>query len=235
MKSILVCLVLLLASLPTSFQATASPQKKNTETQPAPTLTRTATRHERRRFAHGSTLTISGAPAGSITIESWPNSEIDIVAEIQLQAGSEQDLDRLASVNNVVLDEDADHIRIITTGTHDKSFMKNVKKFPKNLLGLPWKVDYRIRVPVTTDLDINAGRGPIKISDVEGFVQLSAAESEVTLRLSGGALNALVAAGKVKKARRTVPTQFQNQILHFVQDDNSISVILSGSEESFPC
>jgi hypothetical protein len=187
---------LLLISL-SSYSVFASPQKKSVEPKPVQPLVRTTSKHERRRFPYGSTLTISGAPAGSITIEAWPNAEIDISVEIQLQGGSEQDLDRLALVNNVLIDEDANHIRIMTTGTHDKSFMKAIKKFPKELLAWPWKVDFRIRVPVATDLDINTGRGPITISDVEGDIQLSAAESDLKMRLSGGGVNAIVAAGKI--------------------------------------
>jgi hypothetical protein len=75
--------------------------------------------------------------------------------------------------------------------------MKPLKKFPKTLLGLPWKVDYRIRMPVATDLNISAGSGPISIKGIEGNIQLSAAESETYLKLSGGTLNATIAIGKV--------------------------------------
>ncbi|HYE65724.1 MAG TPA: hypothetical protein VD966_09075, partial [Pyrinomonadaceae bacterium] len=62
-----------------------------------PALTRTTTRHEVRRFAYGGTLTVVGAPAGSITIEAWPRNEIDINAEIELRADTEDDLARLAA------------------------------------------------------------------------------------------------------------------------------------------
>ncbi|HKO95877.1 MAG TPA: hypothetical protein VJU86_02725 [Pyrinomonadaceae bacterium] len=172
-------------------------QKKAAEVTKPAQIVRTVVKHDRRRFLHGGTLTLEGAPAGSISIESWPNSEVDVTAEIELRADSEADLDRLAAVNTIVLDDDANHIRIVTTGTHDKAFMKQVKKFPKALLGLPWKIAYRIRVPSTTDLEINAGRGPISVTDVEGDIQLSAAESETTLKLSGGNLNAVVGIGKV--------------------------------------
>jgi hypothetical protein len=64
-------------------------------------------------------------------------------------------------------------------------------------MGLPWKIDYRIRVPMLTDLEINAGRGPINLSGVEGNILLSAAESETNLNLSGGTLTATIAIGKV--------------------------------------
>ena len=200
-----VCLLLLL-TLSLSFQIVAVSQQKNT---PAlnrpPQLVRTTTRHEQRRFAYGGTLTLSGAPAGSITIEGWSRSEVDISAEIQLRADTEADLDLLAAVNTFVLDEDMNHLRVLSTGTHDKAFMKTVaKKFPKTLLGLPWKIDYRIRVPLSLDLDINAGRGPISIAGVEGNIRVSAAESEANLKLSGGTLSATIVVGKLNLS---IPTR----------------------------
>ncbi len=160
-------------------------------------LVRTTVRHEVRRFAYGGSLTLVGAPEGSITIEGWPRNEVDISAEIQLRADTEADLDLLAAVNGFVLDDDRNHIRVLSTGTHDKVYMRSAKKFPKTLLGLPWKIDYRIRVPILTDLEINAGRGPISLVGVEGHIRLSAAESEASLKLSGGSLDATIALGKV--------------------------------------
>lgn len=175
----------------------AAPQKKVVDPNRPLKLVRTVVKHEVRRFAYGGTLTIVGAPAGSIKIEGWPRNEVDISAEIEVRADTEADLDLLATVNGFYVDDDSDHIRVLSIGTHDKAYMKKVKKFPKALMGLPWKVDYRIRVPVLTDLEINAGRGPISLADLEGNIRLSAAESETNLNLSGGTLNATVAIGKV--------------------------------------
>jgi hypothetical protein len=197
MKSFLIGALLLFTFFIPAAEFNAKHQKKIPEVHKPAQLVRTTVRHERRRLPYGGTLTLVGAPAGSITIEAWPNSEVDITAEVQLRADTEQDLDRLALVNNVVVDDEPNHVRIFTTGTHDKSFMKQVKKFPKTLLVLPWKVDYRIRVPVATDLDVNAGRGPITIKGIEGTIQLSAAESETNLNLSGGTVNATIAIGRV--------------------------------------
>jgi hypothetical protein len=161
-------------------------------------LTRTTTRRSGGRFGYGGTVTVIGAPTGSITVEGWPRSEVEVVAEIEQKAESEEDLTRLAAVNSFVFDVDANHVSILTTGTHDKAFMRRAAKdFPKPLLTLPWKVDYRIRVPAVTDLEINAGRGPVKLSGVEGTIRLSAAESETTLILTGGIVSATIAAGNV--------------------------------------
>jgi hypothetical protein len=190
---------LLLITLSLSLPNTALAQrKKMPEPNRIPLLVRTTARHELRRFAFGGTLTLIGAPEGSITIEGWSRSEVDISAEIQLRADTEADLDQLATVNTLVLDEDMNHIRVLTTGTHDRAFMRvAAKKFPKTLLGLPWRIDYRIRVPVATDLEINAGRGAINLTGVEGNIRLSGTESEANLKLSGGTLSATIAVGKL--------------------------------------
>jgi hypothetical protein len=190
-----ICIALLLLTVAASAQ-----QKKDASAPPvaAPKLTRTTSRHEVRRFGYGSSLTILGAPAGSITIEAWPRSEVDITADIELKADTEEDLARLAAVNGFVLDEDANRLRILTTGTHDKAFMKRMAKgFPKKLLGLPWKIDYRIRVPAITDIEIDAGRGPVTLKGVEGSVNLNALEGDVTINPAGGLLRATVGSGKL--------------------------------------
>jgi hypothetical protein len=48
-----------------------------------------------------------------------------------------------------------------------------------------------------TDLEINAGRGPIAIAGVEGNVRVSAAESVANLKMTGGVLSAIISTGKV--------------------------------------
>lgn len=193
-----VCAVLL------SAVVIAEAQQKNkkdgpTPTATAPRLTRTTTRHEVRRFGYAGALTIIGAPAGSIIIEAWPKSEVDITADIELHADSEEDLALLSTVNSVKLDDDTNHLRIITTGTHDKDTMKRAAKgFPKKLLSLPWKIDYRIRIPAMTDIEINAGRGPITLDGVEGTIRITALESDLKLNLTGGMVTAAVGAGSIK-------------------------------------
>jgi hypothetical protein len=198
MKALSVSALVLMAAL-FSLPTFARAQKKKTPEPPrAPQLVRTTIKHDQHRFAYGGTLSVVGAPDGSITIEGWPRAEIDISAEIQLRADSEADLDRLAAVNGFIVDEDANHVRVLSTGTHDKEFMRRVaKKFPKTLLGLSWKIDYRIRVPTSTDLEVNAGRGPISVMGIEGNIRLSATESETNLKLSGGTLIATIAIGKL--------------------------------------
>ncbi|HWN10881.1 MAG TPA: hypothetical protein VNO50_16705 [Pyrinomonadaceae bacterium] len=202
--SLLVTALVFFIALP-PFQCVSAQKKKLPDPNRVPTLARTTSRHEVRRLSYGGTLTLVGSPAGSIRIEGWSKSEVDITAEIELRADTEADLDRLGVLNTFMVDDDSNHVRVMTVGTHDKAFMRRAaKKFPKELLGLPWKIDYRIRVPAAIDLDINAGRGPVTISGIEGDVRLTAAESETNLKLGGGSLAVTVATGKVNL---TVPSR----------------------------
>jgi hypothetical protein len=197
MKFVLVGIAVLLVGAHASVPAQ---KNKSINSLPAgPLLTRTISRHEVRRFGYGGTITVAGAPRGSITIEGWAKNEVDITAEIELQAATEEDLARLAAVNGFALDDDVNHLSLLTTGMHDKSYMKKAAKgFPKQLLGLPWKIDYRLRVPVATELEINGGVGPIILSGVEGAIRLSAPQTDATLTLTGGIVTATIASGTVK-------------------------------------
>ena len=173
-------------------------QKDKTATLPTTLLKRTTTRRETRRFAFGGTVTVIGAPRGAVTIEGWSRNEVELVADIELNGPTEADLDQLANVNGFVFDEDLNHLSVLTTGTHDRSYMKKAaKNFPKKLLNLPWKIDFKLRVPANTDLEINAGYGPVKVTAVEGSLRISATESETALTLTGGLVSTTVTAGVV--------------------------------------
>src|SRR5437773_2301549 len=60
-------------------------------------LKRTTTKTDKFDFGAGGTVAITGAPAGSIRVTGSNKNEIEITAEIELQASSEADLARLAA------------------------------------------------------------------------------------------------------------------------------------------
>jgi len=161
-------------------------------------LTRTSRRQETRRFSYGGTITLIAAPRGNVTVEAWSRNEVELTADIELKGPTEADLDQLATVNSFVFDEDLNHLSVLTTGTHDRAYMKKTaKNFPKKLLNMPWKIDYRLRVPVNTDLEVNAGHGTLKLSGVEGALRLSATEGDTSLSLTGGTVTTTVSAGSI--------------------------------------
>ena len=192
-KLLLLVSILLSSAGPVFSQKTVAPEIE--------LLTRTTRRQETRRFSYGGTVTLIAAPRGSVTVEGWSRNEVELTADIELKGPTEADLDQLARVNSFVFDEDLNHLSVLTTGTHDRAYMKRAeKKFPKNLLNMPWKIDYRLRVPVNTDLEVNAGHGTLKLSGVEGALRLSATESDTSLSLTGGTVSTTVTAGSITLA-----------------------------------
>ena len=189
-----ICLFLtLLPPLPVAAQ-----KDKPAAALPTTLLKRTTTRRENCRFSFGGTVTVVGAPRGAVTVEGWSRNEVELVADMEWNGPTEADLDQLVSVNGFVFDEDLNHVSVLTTGTHDREYMKKkAKKFPKNLLNLPWKIDFKLKVPANTDLEINAGYGPVTVSGVEGAVRISATESETALTMTGGLVTTTVTAGVV--------------------------------------
>lgn len=201
MSKLLIAICLFITSLTPVTHAAQDKKTDAAAALPVQLLKRSTTRRETRRFAFGGTVTVIGAPRGSVTIEGWARNEVELVADIELQGPTEADLDQLATVNSFVFDEDLNHLSVLTTGTHDRAYMKKAaKNFPKKLLNLPWRIDYKLRVPANTDLEVNAGYGPVKLSGVEGSMRISATESETALTLTGGIVSTTVTAGTVTLA-----------------------------------
>lgn len=159
---------------------------------------RTTYKSEKIEFGAGGTLTIVGAPEGSIKIEGWNKNEVEISAEIEVQAENEDELAQLSKINGFVIDDTFGHIRIISVGTHDRDYMKRViKKYPKKFLNMPFKVNYTIKVPTICDLEIDAGKGDLNLDNVEGAMQIKAIESNARLNLNGGTISATFGVGNV--------------------------------------
>ena len=179
----------------------AKPQKneKTTAAPAPPLLRRGGTRREVRRLGYGGSVTIYGAPEGSVTIEAWNRAEVEVVADVELQADTEEELARLAELNSFLLDEDYNHVRVLTTGTHDRQFLKRVARdLPKKLRVMPWRIDYRVRVPQVCDLEIYTGRGTFTLAGVEGSVRLNAGDGPATMTLAGGDVEATLRGGPVR-------------------------------------
>lgn len=164
---------------------------------PAP-LKRTTVKSDKFEFGAGGTVVIAGAPTGSVTVEGWARNEIEISAEIVVEAANDADLERLAKVTGFTLEESSGRVGIISVGTHDKKYLKSVdKKFPKALLGNAYRIDYVVKVPRYCDLQIDGGKGDLRLSGVEGAIKINYLETNAKLDLVGGGVLAVFGKGDV--------------------------------------
>jgi hypothetical protein len=161
-------------------------------------LKRTTYKTDRLDFGVGGTVSVTGAPVGSIRIEGWRNREIEISAEIQLQAGTEADIAILSEITTFVLEESVGRVEITSVGAHDKALVKKLgKKFAKQLGGLPFRIDYVIKVPQYCDLVINGGRGDLSVAGIDGTFLLNYLETNAKLDLKGGSVTGVFGKGTV--------------------------------------
>lgn len=168
-------------------------------------LKRTTVKSDTFDFGSGGTVSIVGSPMGSVTIEGWAKNEIEISAEIVVEAATEADLERLAKVVGFTSDESTGRVSIISVGPHDKKYLKTVdKKFPKTLLGNPYRIDYVLKVPRYCDIEIDGGKGDLNLAGVEGSIKINYLETNAKLSLVGGGVLAVFGKGDIDI---TIPTR----------------------------
>lgn len=166
--------------------------------QAAPQLKRTTFKTETFEAGPASTVSLIGSPQGSVRIEGWNKNEIEISADIQVFASSEEDLARLASVTGFMIDEGLTKISVVTVGPHDKKYVKKIDKdFPKRLRNSQFRIDYVLKVPRYTDLIIDGGIGDFSLQGVEGSMSIEFLETNAKMVLTGGSIRATFGKGDV--------------------------------------
>ena len=164
-------------------------------------LKQTTTKVDKFDFGAGGTVAITGAPNGSIRVAGWQKNEIEITAEIEIQARNEADLAKLAEVTTFITDESIGRTSIISIGTHDKKMLKKSgKKLSKNLFGLPFSINYVINVPRYCDLEIDGGKGDLEITGVEGSMRINFIETKAKIEVIAGNTLATIGSGTVNLA-----------------------------------
>lgn len=173
--------------------------------QAAERLKRTIFKTDRFDFGPGGTLSIIGAPEGSIRVEGWEKGEIEISAEIALEADTEADLNTLSEITGFVLREELGRVGVISVGVNDRKYLKQIKrKLPKTLAAVPYRIDYVIRAPRFSDLQIDGGNGKLDITGIDGTIRVNFLNADARIGLVGGSILATFESGTVDLA---IPTR----------------------------
>ena len=162
---------------------------------------RTITKTEIVDFGSGGTLTVTGAPNGSVRIVGAQTNEVEITATIEIEAPNAAGLDKLAEVTNFIAEGSASRVIVTSIGTHAKQLLKKSgKKIPKELLGLPFRIDYVIRVPRYIDLEIDGNKGDLAVENIEGSMRINFLETNAKVAIISGSINVTVGKGNVDLA-----------------------------------
>ncbi|MEJ7623292.1 MAG: hypothetical protein WKF34_04820 [Pyrinomonadaceae bacterium] len=157
---------------------------------------RRITKTDRFDFGAGGSVTITGAPSGSIRVVGGSKSEVEIVAEIEISSANGADFAKLGDVTGFLANNDNVRATISSIGSHNKFGLKKLpKNFPKHLLAVPYRVNYTITVPHYTDVEVEGGRGDFSISGVEGALSVNLIESKADIEITSGAATVTIGTG----------------------------------------
>lgn len=170
----------------------------------AQSIKRTVTKTERIPFGAGGTVTVAGAPNGSIRIRPASGNEVVINAKIEIQADNEAELAKLTEITGYLTEESLSRVAITAVGSHTKGIFRKIpKKTAAKLAALPYSIDFEIEVPKFCDLVLNGGKGELAVEGLEGSLSANFIESKAVLRIIGGAVNITVGQGSVDVALGT--------------------------------
>jgi len=165
----------------------------------AQVLKRTTTKTDTIPLGAGSTVSITGAPVGSIKVNVIPGNDIQITAEIEVQAANEADLAGAAAMTTFMTDESLAKVSIISIGRDSRrKFTDAEKKLIKRLAGMPYRIDYTVGVPMYCDVQADAGTGDISITGPEGNHRVTVINGNAWIRVPGGALSVTVGKGSLR-------------------------------------
>lgn len=164
----------------------------------AQVLKRTTTKTETIPVGAGSTVSIMGAPIGSVKVNVIQGNDVQISAEIEVQAANEADLAGAAVLTSYLTQESLGKLTIVSVGRDTRRKFSDVeKKLIKRLVGMPYRIDYTIGVPRYTNVEISAGEGDITLEAEEGDHRVNALTGKVNVTVKGGSLAATVAKGEL--------------------------------------
>ena len=115
---------------------------------------------------------------GGVGVRAWDRDSIDIVAKIQVQAGSEEEAEQLAR-----------EIRIVTSGGTIRA------EGPSTSGDDWWSVTFDVYAPRNMDLDLATENGPLSVHGMSGSMSLSAHNGPVALHGVSGDVHARVRNG----------------------------------------
>lgn len=162
----------------------------------AQVLKRTTTKIDTIPAGAGSTVSIMGAPVGSIKVSMIAGNDVQISAEIEVQAANEADLAGAAVLTTFIEQDTLGKLAIVSVGRDTRrKFTDAEKKLIKRLVGMPYRIDYVIGVPRYTNVEIDAGIGDIDLDGGEGDHRINAVNSKVNVTIRGGSLAATIAKG----------------------------------------
>ena len=162
---------------------------------------------------------------GNIEVEGTEGEDVIIVATKKVRARSEEEGRRRLGQLKVVVSEERPELRVYT----DVSELR-----PKG----NWNVNYEVRIPKHMSLSAHTSNGNIKVSDLQGPVQVQTSNGNVEVRRLGGSVKARTSNGNIRlyEVREGIEAKTSNgnvygELLTFGKEERTVLHSSNGNIE----
>jgi hypothetical protein len=156
---------------------------------------------QKSRFAYGRSIRITLPPVGSLNIVGTSKLEVSVEARVHVEGASSTDLDELARRIGFTFGQGPTGFELISLGPQAKLSGKDKKKVIEGLSSalqkLPYRIDYVIKVPEYTDLDISMFDGELVLGNIYGGIVFRAQKANVKLTSMAGTIVGTVGIGSL--------------------------------------
>lgn len=132
---------------------------------------------------------------GKINVDSWRREEVRIHADIEVKARSRRQAEAFMKKVRIIVERDGDELRIEPEypkkkggGFFDAIFGRKTQV----------KIDFQIRLPEESDLNLRTVNGNLEIEDVRGDMRFKSTNGSITAHELAGSLDAGSTNGSVR-------------------------------------
>jgi hypothetical protein len=156
---------------------------------------------QRTRFSYGRSIKVTLPPVGNLVVTGTSKLEVSVEARVHVEGASSSELDELARRIGFTFGLGETSFELISVGPQIKLSGKEKKKVLDGLSSplqkLPYRIDYVLKVPEYTDLDVSVFDGDLTMGTIYGGIVFRAQKSNVKLTGMAGTVVGTVGTGSV--------------------------------------
>lgn len=156
---------------------------------------------QRNRFSYGRSIKITLPPVGNLVVMGTSKLEVSVEARVHVEGASPAELDELAKRIGFSFGQGSTNFELVSIGPQIKLSGKEKKKAMEGLSSalqkLPYRIDYVLKIPEYTDLDVSMFDGDLVMSNVYGGIVFRAQKSNIKLTGMAGTVIGTVGSGSV--------------------------------------
>ncbi len=173
-------------------------------------------------FKSGGLLTLTNTN-GFVEIESWNKNQVEIIAEIKVRGGSRSDQKDFIDKVEILIDKRGNRIDIESDYPRNRNGRNSFWNAVRGSRRPQVTINYRIRVPLKIELDVETTNGSIEIMDIDGDIDTHSTNGNITTENIEGSISAKTTNGSIDAEMKKINEDLD---MDFSTTNGSIKIYL---------